>query len=227
LKKIEAAIFDLDGVLVDSERVHHEVWQEVIREFGGGKITNKQFSKLIGHHGSVVSKWAVKEFGLSADPERISNYKRAKVKRELAKRVTARTGAREFLQKIHGKVKTGVASTSRPAYVRMVLRKTELAKYIDEAVGRERGFRSKPAPDIYLAAARRLGVKPVNCLAFEDTCPGARAAKAAGMKLVVVTHRYTHDHHFKGAKLRVRSWRSPKLGKLARELAGGRGAELL
>jgi HAD superfamily hydrolase (TIGR01509 family) len=186
---IEAVVFDLDGVIVDSEQVWDDVRERLAKERGGRWHEGAQ-AAMMGMSSPEWSAYMHDEIGLEESPEEIND--------EVVRRMLARY--RESLPLIDGAVEAvwllapeftlAVASSSNRPLIEVVLEKTGLVELFAVTVSSEEVAAGKPAPDVYLETARRLGVEPVRCAAIEDSANGIRAAHAAGMRLIAIPNRH-------------------------------------
>jgi sugar-phosphatase len=185
-----ALIFDMDGLMIDSE----PLWFEVEREFArarGGEWTRELADACTGQ--GLVRTLAVmaEAFGIATDAVRDAD--------EIVERFIARVGelelkrgCREIVDEAYGAVPMAVASSSAQRLVDASLASFGLAPKFGAVVSGESVARPKPAPDIFLEAASRLGVAPGACVVLEDSYAGVRAARAAGMRVVAVPERDAH-----------------------------------
>lgn len=182
---IEAVVFDLDGVLVDSEHVWDEVREELARERGGRWHEDAQ-SDMMGMSSTEWSRYMHDVIGLPEAPEEINA--------EVVRRMQARydtdlplvEGAVESVRRIGASFPLGLASSSNRPLIDAVLERACVADLFQATVSSEEVARGKPAPDVYLEAARRLGVDPAHCVAIEDSGNGIRSARAAGMRVIAI-----------------------------------------
>jgi len=182
---ITAVVFDLDGVIVDSEQVWDEVREAYVRETGG-TYTDRSARDMMGMSSPEWSRYMAEALRVPGTPEEINA---AIVERMLARYGEAPPllpGAVEAVQRIGAWVPLAIASSSNRELIDAVLRVSGLASDFGVTVSSEEVPRGKPAPDVYLEAARRLGVDPARCGAVEDSHNGIRSAKAAGMRVVAV-----------------------------------------
>ena len=182
---ITAVVFDLDGVLVDSEQVWDEVREAYVRETGG-TYTDRSARDMMGMSSPEWSRYMAETLCVPGTPDEINA---AIVERMLARYGEAPPllpGAVEAVQRIGAWVPLAIASSSNRELIDAVLRVSGLASDFGVTVSSEEVPRGKPAPDVYLEAARRLGVDPARCGAVEDSHNGIRSAKAAGMRVVAV-----------------------------------------
>jgi HAD superfamily hydrolase (TIGR01509 family) len=182
---VEAVVFDLDGVIVDSEQVWDEVREAYTRETGG-TYTEQATRDMMGMSSLEWSRYMAEALGVPASPEEINE---AVVERMLGRYGTAPPlipGAVEAVRRIAARWPLAIASSSNPELIEVVLRVSGLDDVFRVAVSSQEVPRGKPAPDVYLEAARRLGADPARCAAVEDSHNGIRSAKAAGMRVIAV-----------------------------------------
>ena len=185
---IEAVVFDLDGVLVDSEHVWDEVREELARE-RGGRWHDRAQADMMGMSSTEWSRYMHDVIGLVESPAEISDEV---VQRMLARYATALPlveGAVEAAERLAGSFRLAVASSSNRPLIDAVLAASGLETLFEATVSSEEVARGKPAPDVFLEAARRLDVSPHRCAAIEDSGNGIRAAHAAGMRIVAIPNR--------------------------------------
>jgi len=176
---IEAVIFDLDGVLIDSEPMYLEVARRVVAP---GVLTDEDYAKFIGTSGFTA--WMHETYGipLLEVRERYETILSAYVMEFAVPRLD---GAIELIEAIQGRgAKTAIATQTRPDWVASSLVSAGLEPYIKTIVTSAEVERGKPAPDIYLHAAKRLETDPTHCLAIEDSAHGVASARSAGMVVV-------------------------------------------
>lgn len=182
---IEAVVFDLDGVLLASEEVWDEVRARYVRE-RGGRYDQEAQRAMMGMSPREWSLYISRELGVPDPPEVVN----AEVVRRLLARYRERLplvpGAREAVAELAGRFPLGLASSSDRVVIDSVLDMARLAPFFRATVSSQEVARGKPAPDVYLEAARRLGVPPERCAAVEDSQAGIRSAKAAGMRVVAI-----------------------------------------
>jgi HAD superfamily hydrolase (TIGR01509 family) len=186
---IEAVVFDLDGVIVDSEQVWDDVRERLAKERGGRWHEGAQ-AAMMGMSSPEWSAYMHDEIGLSESPEEINE--------EVVRRMLARygdelpliDGAVEAVQRLADVFPLAVASSSNRPLIETVLREARIDDRFDAVVSSEEVASGKPAPDVYLEAARRLRVEPTHAAAIEDSSNGIRAAHAAGMRVIAVPNRH-------------------------------------
>jgi HAD superfamily hydrolase (TIGR01509 family) len=184
----EAVIFDLDGVLVDSEHVWDEVREELARERGGRWHEQAQ-ADMMGMSSLEWSRYMHDVIGLTEPPEEISAEVVRRMQARYAERLPLVEGAVETVRRLAGSFRLGLASSSNRPLIDAVLEAAGIADLFETTVSSEEVERGKPAPDVYLEAARRLGVPRERCTAIEDSANGIRAAHAAGMRVIAILNR--------------------------------------
>ena len=200
--RLTTAIFDMDGLLIDSERLLISEWLAAAhrREI---PLTADQLIPSIGLIGQACEDLLAAAVGghdvaLSIRDEIHLRYAQGSLRPDL------RPGARELLNRLHGAdIRCAVASSSPVAHVEHRLGQHDLLRFLRSWAGGDEVPRSKPEPDVYLLAAERLKVQPQECLAFEDSDHGAEAALAAGMQVVLVPDLKTPSLHLTQRCLRV------------------------
>jgi HAD superfamily hydrolase (TIGR01509 family) len=182
---IAAVVFDMDGVIVDSEQVWDDVREVYVRETGG-TYTASATRDMMGMSSVEWSRYMAETLGVPGTPEEINA---AIVERMLARYGEAPPlipGAVEAVRRCAERWPLAVASSSNPELIEVVLGAAGLHDAIPVVVSSQEVPRGKPAPDVYLEAARRLGVGPGDCAAVEDSHNGIRSAKAAGMRVIAI-----------------------------------------
>ncbi len=182
---IGAVVFDLDGVILETE----EVWDEVRGRYvvdRGGRYDEEAQRAMMGMSAPEWSRFLQEELGVPGTPDEIS----ADIVRLMVARYRERLplipGAREAVERMAGRWRLGLASSSNRPLIDAALELSGLDRFFATTVSSEEVARGKPAPDVYLEAARRLGVVPGGCAAVEDSHSGIRSAQAAGMRVIAI-----------------------------------------
>jgi HAD superfamily hydrolase (TIGR01509 family) len=181
---VAAVVFDLDGVIVDSEQVWDEVREAYVHELGGDYPDNAA-RDMMGMSSPEWSRYMAEALNVPGTAEEINA---AIVARMLERYGTAPPlipGAVEAVRRFAA-LPLAIASSSNPELIDVVLQSSGLHDAFAAAVSSQEVARGKPAPDVYVEAARRIGVEPARCGAVEDSHNGIRSAKAAGMVVVAV-----------------------------------------
>ena len=190
---VDAIVFDLDGVLVDSEPVWEEVRRQYVADHGGQWQPDTQ-RRLMGMSTGEWARYLSDELGVGRTAEQVA----ADVVTEMVARYTASVplvpGADAVVRELARSWPLGLASASPPRLIEAALTASGLVDTFAVALSADGVPRGKPAPDIYLAVAERLGHNPATCVAVEDSSNGVRSAARAGMEVVAVPdHRYPLD----------------------------------
>lgn len=180
-----AIVFDLDGVLVDSEQVWDEVRRALVAE-RGGRWTDGATRAMQGMSTPEWSAYLAGELGARGTAAELATAVVAAMADRYRAAVPLLPGAVDAVVALAARWPLAVASSSPPELIRAVLAAAGVADRFRVTVSSEEVPRGKPAPDVYLAAAERLGVEPARCLAIEDSSNGLRSAAAAGMTVVAV-----------------------------------------
>ncbi len=198
-------IFDMDGVLADTEPLHLLSLQEILAPLGV-EYTDEHNRPYIGLGESEFWVAVCERFGLPEPPSVMTRRRDEAMLRNIARGVTAMRGAVELVRELHGRgVPLAVASSSPPTQVRAIVDALGLRALFGSLVsGEEEAVaHGKPAPDIYLEACRRVDLPPADCLAIEDSENGTRSARAAGLTVVAVPCEETRDQDFSAAHHRL------------------------
>jgi HAD superfamily hydrolase (TIGR01509 family) len=182
---IDAVIFDLDGLLIDSESVWDEARREYVAE-RGGRWRDEATPTMMGMSSVEWSRYLRDELGVAREPELISSEVVSRVAGLYRQRLPLMPGAVEAVERIRERWPLGLASSSNREVIDLVLELAGLRSRFDVTVSSEEVERGKPAPDVYLETAERLGVEPSACAAIEDSHNGIRSANAAGMRVIAV-----------------------------------------
>lgn len=190
MTSIEAVVFDLDGVLLDSEHVWDEVREELARE-RGGRWHERAQADMMGMSSVEWSRYMHDVIGLAEPPEEIDAEVVRRMRARYAEALPLLDGAAAAVRRLAEAFRLGLASSSNRPLIDAVLAAAGLAELFEVTVSSEEVPQGKPAPDVFLEAARRLGVPPEECAAIEDSANGLRSAKAAGMRVIAIP-----NHHY-------------------------------
>jgi HAD superfamily hydrolase (TIGR01509 family) len=182
---IEAVIFDLDGVLVQTEEIWDDVREAYAAEHGAQYDAEAQRA-MMGMSSLEWSAYMNEELGMPFEPAEISAEVVRRMEARYRERLPLIEGAVEAVGRLAARWPLGLASSSNRPLIDAVLELSGLAPFFAATVSSEEVERGKPAPDVYLECARRLGVAPTTCAAIEDSHAGIRSAKAAGMRVVAI-----------------------------------------
>lgn len=182
---IEAVVFDMDGVLVDSE----PVWERVRRAFTaahGGRWADDAQDRMMGMSTAEWSAYMSSDFRIPLPPAEVAEQVIAAMKREYLAHLPLLPGAVDAVFALAGRWPLAVASSAPKTLIEAVLDASGMRTAFAAAVSSEEVSRGKPAPDVYLEACARLGVLPSACAAIEDSGNGLRSASAAGCTVIAI-----------------------------------------
>jgi HAD superfamily hydrolase (TIGR01509 family) len=182
---IEAVVFDLDGLLLDSEQVWDEVRERLTKE-RGGRWHDQAQADMMGMSSTEWTRYTHEELGVSDSPDEINRLVVERMVERYRERLPLVDGAVEAVRRIGERWPLGLASSSNRELIDLALELMGVANLFRVTVSSEEVERGKPAPDVYLEAARRLGVVPERAVAVEDSGAGIRAAKAAGLRVIAI-----------------------------------------
>jgi HAD superfamily hydrolase (TIGR01509 family) len=197
LNSIHAVIFDLDGLLADTECLHCRAYQMALLEHGI-ELEDTDYGEHWVRLGKGIADWVTMQ-DLNLDPHALRVRKAQHYLDLLASSLRPMDGAVDLLKFFQGKTKIALASSSYRDAVDGVLAGLGIARFFDVIVSGLDVERVKPAPDIFLKAANQLEVEPANCLVLEDAEKGVIAAHRAGMRCIAVPNDYTRHHDFSKA----------------------------
>jgi beta-phosphoglucomutase len=196
---ISTVLFDLDGLLSDTETLHCRAYQAVLRRHGQ-ELSDEHYAEAWIRLGLGIADF-LRTRGLDLDPAGLRKAKAAEYTHLVETCCVAMPGAMALLDRLKGRRGLGLASSAWSDAVYAVLKKLAIAERFSCIVTGAEVERLKPHPDIFLEAARRLGVPPSECVVIEDAEKGIRAGKAAGMKCIAVPNRFTAGNDFSAADL--------------------------
>lgn len=188
MKPFQAVIFDMDGVIVDSEPWHERAFREIFQELGYGDTHGIDFRAYIGRSDRAL--WL--DFIERHDPphplEDLLRAKQTRLIEILRREQPIFEGLPELVDRLARDYPLAVASGSNHPVIDEVLAMKQLRRYFPVVVSTQDVGKSKPAPDVFLQAAKRLGTSPADCCVVEDSAAGVTAARAAGMAVIALTH---------------------------------------
>ncbi|MFW6153694.1 MAG: HAD family hydrolase [Planctomycetota bacterium] len=181
---MKALIFDCDGTLADTMPLHYLAWRDTMRRYGIA-FAEDRFYALGGVPTTDIAAALLAEAGVTAEPAAVAHEKELAYMTHLA-HVAPHPAVLPIVAAHRGKLPMAVATGSQRWIAEKTLGRLAMLGWFDTVVCAEDVTRPKPAPDIFLEAARRLGAAPGNCVVYEDSAPGFEAAAAAGMRCVDV-----------------------------------------
>ena len=202
-----AVIFDMDGVILDSEQVYQEIEREMYAELGIN-VTRQEHMTFMGTTENIMWEHMKSRHGLAEDPRELARRERERLLSRLRspEGIPPIEGIEDLLQKLHEKgIPLLLASSSVREIIETVLQKLNIGQYFSGIVSGDEVERSKPAPDIFLEASSRAGLSPSKCIVIEDSVNGIRAARSAGMKVIGLKNAHSEDLDLSGADRIVHS----------------------
>jgi HAD superfamily hydrolase (TIGR01509 family) len=182
---IEAVVFDLDGVLIDSEPVWEQVRRGLVAERGGHWTSDAQ-TKLMGMSTPEWARYLSEDLGVGLPPGEVASIVVDRMSASYREHLPLLPGAVEAVRRLAARWPLGLASSAPAALIETVLQAAGLPPEFQVTMSTEQVPRGKPAPDIYLAVTERLGVTPASCAAVEDSSNGLRSAAAAGLRVIAI-----------------------------------------
>jgi beta-phosphoglucomutase family hydrolase len=188
--RLEAVLWDMDGVIADTADYHYRAWHDVFRE-RGVEFSKADFMRHFGQRHDSIIRFALGDKLSPAEFNAISEKKQAIYRRRVAENIVPLPGAIALIKSLkeHG-VKSAIASSAVQANIDIIIRGLGIANDFQAVVFGTEVAEGKPSPQIFLLAAKKLGVKPANCIVIEDAIAGVTAARQAGMKCVAVTNSH-------------------------------------
>lgn len=185
---IKAIIFDMDGVVLDSEKLWTEVDNEFLKKFGSGEELSIAVKlEQLGRGTVNGTEVLMKKYGIKGNILKLTKWREDLAKKLYQEKLELKPNVGKFLDDLRNtNYKVGLATSALRALLEIVMEKVEFDAWFEVMVTIDDVEKGKPAPDIYLRAAELLKVKPEECLVFEDSLAGVQAAKAAGMKCIGV-----------------------------------------
>jgi HAD superfamily hydrolase (TIGR01509 family) len=180
-----AFVFDLDGVLLDSEQVWNEAKEQVVRE-RGGRWRDDAPRQMMGMSSREWARYLREELAVDLDLDAISDEVVRRMERIYRAELPLIDGATEAVERLAGSAPLGLASSSNREIIDLFLELTGLGPRFAATISSEEVDRGKPAPDVYLEVLRRMDADPARSAAVEDSENGIRAAKAAGMRVLAL-----------------------------------------
>jgi len=182
---IEAVVFDLDGVLIDSEPVWEQVRRGLVAERGGHWAADAQ-RRLMGMSTPEWARYLSEDLGVGLPPGEVAALVTGRMAARYREHIPLLPGAADAVRRLAARWPLGLASSAPAVLIETVLQAAGLSPDFQVTMSTEQVPRGKPAPDIYLAVAGRLGVAAASCAAVEDSSNGLRSAAAAGLRVIAV-----------------------------------------
>ena len=181
-----AALWDMDGTLVDTAELHFQAWEAVCRELGRD-FSRAEFAATFGRRNPDIFAALFGDRLSAAEAAEWSDRKEEQYRAAARRGVELLPGVRALLEDLHRiGFRQAIGSSAPRANLELILRLTGIARFFGAVIGMEETQRGKPDPQVFQVAAERLGVAPARCVVLEDAVAGVQAARAAGMKCVAV-----------------------------------------
>lgn len=198
--KKKALIFDMDGVLVDSEPFHFEAHRRALKPFGIELTKEDYFQSGISGGNKHLYEVIGEKYNIAIDFELAKKIKKQEYG-ELINEIKIIGGVKDVLEKFRGKYRMAIASTTHMDYIHKTLQKVGIENYFEAFSSAKELEHGKPFPDVYLDAIKKLNTSPINCVAVEDSENGIEAAKRAGIKCIAIANHFTRLHDFSQADI--------------------------
>lgn len=197
MKNIKAVLFDMDGLMIDSEPLHLQAVNSVLAKYGKHLTEEENTKRYIGIPDVDGAKDMVVRFHLPISAEEFVLAKQVKTKQLLRNNIVAQPGLIDLMTNLHKNgYKIAIASSSKLETIEIVIEGFRIGSLIDALASADEVKNGKPAPDVYLLAAKKLGVKPEQCLVLEDAPKGVEAGKRAGMLIFAIPSNETRGGDF-------------------------------
>lgn len=188
--KLEAVLWDLDGVIADTGDYHYRAWGDIFKE-KGVTFTKEDFMRHFGQRHDTIIRFAL---GKDIPPDEfsiITERKQQEYRRIVADNIKPLPGVMELIKSLNDhRIKTAIASSAPLENIEIIIRGLGIEDCFQAIAWGTEVPEGKPSPQIFLLAARKLGAEPGNCVVIEDAIAGVTAAKQAGMKCVAVTNSH-------------------------------------
>ena len=192
---IRAVIFDMDGLMIDSERVYWQAGREIAAR-RGKTVLDATLGRMMGRSPiDSITVFAV-DTGIPEEPAALLEERDARVSEILRAGATPMPGLFEALDRLHGKYRLAIATSAKRYMVDTIDASVHFLRYFEAVQTSEGVVHGKPHPEIYLKAMARLGVSPRECVVLEDSSNGARAGKAYGAYAIAVPSEHTREQDF-------------------------------
>lgn len=202
---MKAIIFDMDGVIINSEPLHFEIEMGLLEELGG-KISKEEYETFVGTTDYHMWSTFKDRFNLKPSVEELMNIKKERFIQNI-QRIELVDNFKEFMLMIHNeKYSMALASSNNKMAVDSIIEKFGLRKYLKVAISGDDVTNGKPDPEIFLKASEKMNIEPHECLVIEDAANGVTAAKAAGMKCIGLQNKNSGNQDLSEADLVVNNF---------------------
>jgi HAD superfamily hydrolase (TIGR01509 family) len=192
---MKALIFDMDGLMIDSEKFYFQVEREIGNDCGAN-VTDELLMRLMGRSPRNAADIFIKELNLQITPEEFLTKRDLMMEDKYRNELEPMRGLFEIINTFENRLKLAIATGSPEKFLNIVIDKLEIRDNFNVLVPSDNIKNGKPDPEIYLETIKRLKVKPEECIVLEDSSNGAKAGKLAGCHTIVVLNEYTKDQNF-------------------------------
>lgn len=211
---IKAVIFDMDGVIAETEAAHIKAEKETMLRYGV-KVTSTELQRYTGTTAKFMIGDLIKRYKLDVSFEKIFAQKNTALFKILRKKILPVKGVLNLIKQLQKRgLRLAVASSSHHKLINFILKKFKIFKAFGAIISGEDVVKSKPNPTIFLKAAHKLGVDPQECLVIEDAALGVQAAKAAGMRCVGYINPHSGNQDLGKADLITKSLHATRFREL-------------
>lgn len=211
-----AVIFDMDGVLLDTEPLHSKSLERILLEHEKTpQFNNQGLLHTVGLSGDHIYETFIKQYSLSYELESFKKKRREIFLEIIQKEAGINRGVLPLLKRLEKtEVPIGIGSNRNISHITAILETLKIRRFFKVVVGPSEKLKYKPAPDIYLEAAKQLTISPKDAIVIEDSEVGVASAYAAGMKIIAIPNQYTNHHDFSKANRVVENFDSITLSLL-------------
>ncbi|MBU0591180.1 HAD family phosphatase [Candidatus Micrarchaeota archaeon] len=183
---LKAVLFDFDGVIVDSEKIHKKTFMDLLKQFGVNVTKKKWYEEFAGTGSRKIFERLVRDHDLNTDVDDLVTRRQMLFLEYVKKgKVKPISGLKPLLLFLHEKgIRMAIVSGGHRDYIELLVDMLGIQHYFELIVSASDITARKPNPEVFLHAARKMNISPQDCVVFEDSYSGCKAAKAAGMKLV-------------------------------------------
>jgi beta-phosphoglucomutase family hydrolase len=187
---LEAVLWDMDGVIADTAEYHYGAWRDVFKE-RGVEFSKEDFMPHFGQRHDTIIEFGLGDKLTPEEVKAITEKKQALYRQRVSQNIVPLPGAIELIRSLNEhNIKTAVASSAVPKNIDVILQGLGITNSFQAIAFGTEVAEGKPSPQIFELAAKKLGVKPANCVVIEDAIAGVAAAKSAGMKCIAVTNSH-------------------------------------
>ncbi|OPZ88333.1 MAG: Phosphorylated carbohydrates phosphatase [Firmicutes bacterium ADurb.Bin419] len=192
---MKAIIFDMDGLMIDTETLYYETDREIAKSFGK-EVSNETLWKMMGRKPTESYRIFCEDLSINMPIEELLKIRESSMEKKFQDRIEPMPGLLNILDDFSGKIKMAIATGSPNKFMEMALNKLDLNKYFDVKQPSDQIINGKPDPEIYLKAINKLSLFPEDCIVIEDSSNGSRAGKNAGCYTIAVPTEYTFKQDF-------------------------------